>query len=223
MRNETRHTLRAVICTLLSCGVTVRAEAQSGRSFALTSSKGDSVGTIVVRDSSIFTKFANEFGWRSPSLDCMAIADHPAVVTTPSDLESWMRHWLDSTKTTRASTEAPPGVVTTLTTDTQTIGGIRTRRVRVVAPQGEVDIWVAADEVPSRIRASAKGFSDLMPPDYWRRMHGSPGFSEIIVLYGVPIRQQFPDGTMIQASTPTSSIPAWVADVETKCKNALKR
>jgi hypothetical protein len=210
------------VTTLLCCGTTVSAGAQSARSFVLVSAKGDSVGTIVVRDSGIFAKFTNAFGWMAPSMNCMAVADQPAVVTTPSEMEKLIRHWLDSTKATRASTEAPPGVVTALTADTQTIGGIRTRRVRMTAPQGERDIWVAADEVPPRLRESGKRFLDLMPADYWRWMHGTPGYTEIMMLYGIPIRDQLPDGTTLQA-TRTSVVPGWVADVETRCKNASKR
>src|SRR5215831_6075473 len=135
MRDSSRRTLVAVVTTLLCCGTTVSAGAQSARSFVLMSAKGDSVGTIVVRDSGIFAKFTNAFGWMAPSMNCMAVADQPAVITTPSEMEKLIRHWLDSTKATRASTEAPPGVVTALTADTQTIGGIRTRRVRLTAPQ----------------------------------------------------------------------------------------
>jgi hypothetical protein len=93
----------------------------------------------------------------------------------------------------------------------------------MTSPGAQSDFWVAADEVPPRLKESAKWFADLMPPDYWRRVHGSPGFSEIITLYGIPIRVDGPDGTTLQVSRVTSSVPAWVADVERSCNSSSSR
>jgi len=207
---------------ILLCGMTVTAPAQSGRTFVLASPQRDFQATFVVRDSSIFTRVLNESDWMSPSRSCVITEGRKPVVVTLAQQQKWLRQWLDSTKAMRASTEAPPGVVPTLTADTQTIGGIRTRRLRMDSPSFHSDVWVAVDEVPSRLRESNKFFADLLPPDYWRRVHSSPGFTEMITLFGIPMRVDGPEGTTLQASTPTSTIPAWVADVEARCIGAQR-
>jgi hypothetical protein len=208
------------ISVILCCATALTAGAQSGRTFVLMSPKGDVQGSFVVRDSSIFTRVLNESGWMSPSRTCMIIEGHAPVVVTPAQQQKWFEYWLDSTRAIRASTEPPPGVMTTLTADTQTIAGVRTRRLRMDSPAFQSSVWVAVDEVPSALRAANKWFVDQLPPDYWRRIHGSPGFTEIITLYGIPMRVQGPDGTTLDARAPTSTIPAWVADVEARCKHA---
>ena len=156
----------------------------------------------------------------SPSRTCTISQGRKPVVVPLGQQQTWLQQWLDSTKAMRAGSEPPPGVVTTLTADTQTIAGVRTRRLRMDSPANHSEVWVAVDEVPSRLRESNKAFVDLLPPDYWRRLHGSPGFAEIVILFGIPMRVDGPGGTTLQASAPTTTIPAWVADVEASCLRA---
>lgn len=212
-----------LIGVFLCCGITMSAGAQSGRTFVLISPKGDAQATFVVRDSSVFTRLFNQVTWMSPSRSCIVTEGKAPVVVTVAQQLAWLRQWLDSTKAMRASTEAPPGVVPTLTSDTQTIAGIKTRRLRMDSPAFSSSVWVAIDEVPSLLRESNKSFAALLPPDYWRRLHSSPGFTEIVTLYGIPMRVQGPDGTTLQASAPTSVIPRWVADAEARCRKAQRR
>ena len=219
-RQGTSSDAMKLIGILLCCVTTVSAGAQSARTFVLTSPTGDFQATFVVRDSSIFTRVLTESSWMSPSRSCIVSEGHKLVVVTLAQQQKWLKQWLDSTKAMRASTEPPPGVVTTLTADTQTIAGIRTRRLRMDSPAYHNDVWVAVDEVPSRLRESNKPFVDLLPSDYWRRVHSSPGFTEMITLFGIPMRVQGPNGTTLQASAPTSTIPEWVADVEARCLRA---
>lgn len=203
---------------LLCCAIAVSAGAQPGRTFVLRSPRGDIPATFVVRDSSIFARIFTQTTWMSPSRSCVVTEGRAPVIVTVAQQLQWLRQWLDSTKAMRASTEAPPGVVPTLTTDTQTIAGVRTRRLRMDSPAFQSSVWVAVDAVPARLREANKSFAALLPPDYWRRLHSSPGFTEIVTLYGIPMRVQGPDGTTLDASAPTSTIPAWVADIEKRCR-----
>ena len=213
-----------LISIFLCCGMTASAAAQSARTFVLSSPKGDVQATFVVRDSSVFTRFLNQSDWMSPSRSCVVTEGHAPVVVSLAQQQKWLQQWLDSTKAIRASTEPPPGVVPTLTADTQTIGGVLTRRLRMDSPSLHSEIWVAVDAVPARLREGGQQFAALLPPDYWRRLHSSPGFSEIVTLYGIPMRVRGPEGiTTLEASAPASTIPAWVADVEAICKRAQRR
>lgn len=213
---------KLILVALFGMAAMLPAAAQSARIFALRSADGTVVASFAVRDSSVFTHTGTESGWMSPTQSCMLVEGHPAVIAKQAQMDAWFRHWLDSTKAMRANTPPPTGVVTSLTSDTQMIEGLHARRVEVTL-DGHVQsvIWVLADAVPHRLRESQQLFVDSIPPDYWQRVNGGPGYTEIISLYGVPIRHEFADGKMLEATVRTDSMPGWATDIEASCNSAV--
>ena len=190
------------------------------RVFALADSTGAPLAVFVVRDSNVYSRLGIESGWLSPTASCMALYGQQVVVQPYIDLEHFLVGWIaDSTKHAGA---APAGVVTTLTNDTATIAGVRATRLHITnAGQPAGDMWVARSIVPAKIRAAGDRWRVLLPADYWRWMHGAPGMTEIIYIYGIPLRIKSPDGKTLSAS-PSDSVPTWVADVERSCAAGAK-
>lgn len=76
-----------------------------------------------------------------------------------------------------------------LTEDTDTISGLKTRKLIKTSNDRSTDIiWVSSDLVPPGLRAAGEKLRRLLPADYWKKVRGNPGIPEIIMLYGIPLK-----------------------------------
>ena len=205
---------------LLACLTTAAPAQTPARVFTLAAAGAAPIAVFVVRDSDIFTRVGDDAGRMSSTESCAAIAGHPASVERYAALDGFLQGWVaDSAKRVG---DAPAGVVTTLTNDTATIAGTLTTRLHVTTGgQPSADMWVARNLLPAGIRDAGDRWRALMPVDYWRWQHGSPGFTEIAFGYGIPLRIQSPGGNTIDV-TQSTVVPPWVADVDRACNAAAK-
>lgn len=217
---ELRLPLIAGALVAVLCGAPPALAAQSVRVVSLRVDSGSVLATFVVGDSDLFTRVGTEAGWMSPTASCADIAGYPPSVSTYADAERSTRQWLEESRAMRRG-EAPPGVMTELTTDTATVAGIPTVRLHMTNAGALVgDMWVARSLVPPAIRSAGDRWYTMLPADYWRWKHGSPGFSEIALGFGIPLRIRMADGKTAMASV-SAAAPPWVAEVEQRCKSAL--
>jgi hypothetical protein len=191
---------------------------QHNRVVALGEADGTPFATFVVRDSNVFIRAGGESVWLSPTINCMVAEGHPPAVTTHAQVRELVQRWVEQSKPMREKTEAPPGVAIVLTQDTATIAGVHTRRLNITDGgvfQGEM--WVAPTEVPTSLREVGQRLLAALPPDYWRWVHGHPGYSEIILAYGIPLRHRLASGKDLQLLPSSNSAPSWVDPLQAAC------
>lgn len=90
---------------------------------------------------------------------------------------------------TRSTTGAGSNVALRLTSETETIFGLRVCKV-IKTRDGKLEdeMWVSIDLVPTKLRAAGERFRSVIPQDYWEKVHGNPGMVEIIMMFGIPIK-----------------------------------
>jgi hypothetical protein len=166
----------------------------------------------------VFIRAGGESVWLSPTINCMAVEGQPPTVTMHAQVQELVQRWVEQSKSMREKTEAPPGVAIVLTQDTATIAGVHTRRLNITDSgvfQGEM--WVAPTEAPASIRDAGQRLLAALPPDYWRWVHGHPGYSEIILAYGIPLRHRLASGKDLEVLPSGSSAPSWVDPLQAAC------
>ena len=83
----------------------------------------------------------------------------------------------------------PRGVELTLTGETETIDGLRARKlIKLNNGVADGEFWVSSELLPSNLRAVGEKLRSVLPNDYWRRARGNPGLIEIVTLFGVPLK-----------------------------------
>jgi hypothetical protein len=117
---------------------------------------------------------------------------------------------------TLENTDAAQGVELKLSDETDTISGLRARKlVKTSGGEPAAEFWVSSELVPQSLRAFGERIRNILPKDYWRRVHGNPGMVEIVMLFGVPLKM-IDDGhntyhaKVVESSGPDSSfqVPA---------------
>jgi len=83
-----------------------------------------------------------------------------------------------------------PNIDMKLTEETETVAGLKTRKLIQTGNGPSTNIiWVSSDLVPQGLRAAGEKLRRLLPTDYWKKVHGNPGIPEIILLYGIPLKE----------------------------------
>jgi hypothetical protein len=112
------------------------------------------------------------------------------------------------------NTDAAQGVELKLSDETDTISGLRARKlIKTSGGVPEAEFWVSSELVPQSLRAFGERIRNILPKDYWRRVHGNPGMVEIVVLFGVPLKMVHNGHGTYQAQVVESSGPDSVFQV----------
>jgi hypothetical protein len=104
------------------------------------------------------------------------------------------------------NTDAAQGVELKLSDETDTISGLRARKlIKTSGGVPEAEFWVSSELVPQSLRAFGERLRTILPKDYWRRVHGNPGMVEIVMLFGVPLKMTYDGHNTYQARVVESS------------------
>ena len=106
------------------------------------------------------------------------------------------------------NTDAAQGVELKLSDETDTISGLRARKlVKTSGGVPAAEFWVSSELVPQSLRAFGERIRNILPKDYWSRVHGNPGMVEIVMLFGVPLKMIDDGHNTYQAKVVESSGP----------------
>ena len=73
-----------------------------------------------------------------------------------------------------------------ITDETATISGLNVHKViEVIGDKVKAEMWVSSESVPVRLRERMKS---IYPEDYWKKVTFKPMITDIIMLWGVPIK-----------------------------------
>jgi hypothetical protein len=165
--------------------------AQQLKVIRLAAEGGSSVTTIHVDDRFLLAEFdgnSQSFLARDDAVFTINNKDKTYRVMTYQDLLTHFRNKAAETTPPQQRSDAR-GIELKLTEDTEIISGIRARKlVKTNNGQFEAEIWVSSELVPAKLRLISRDLRSTMPSDYWYRMNGGPGFVEIMMLYGIPLK-----------------------------------
>ena len=106
------------------------------------------------------------------------------------------------------NTDAAQGVELKLSDETDTISGLRARKlIKTSGGVPEAEFWVSSELMPPSLRALGERLRTILPKDYWRRVHGNPGMVEVVMLFGVPLKMIDDGHNTYQAKVVESSGP----------------
>jgi hypothetical protein len=152
---------------------------------------GLKIATIHVDGESLLYEFNSktEAGlFRDESVYTINNTDQTYRFQSYTDLVAAARQKAEEIARSQGTTDSSQGVVLKLTNESDTVNGLRVRKL-TKTNQGnhEADFWVSNELIPPGLRALGERMRDILPKDYWSRVHGNPGLIEIIVLFGVPL------------------------------------
>jgi hypothetical protein len=105
------------------------------------------------------------------------------------ELQAAIRRKLSEIAGAPENRAAAPDTDLKLTEDTETVSGLKTRKLIETGNGPSTNIiWVSSDLVPQGLRAASEKLRLLLPADYWKKVRGHPGIPEIILLYGIPLK-----------------------------------
>jgi hypothetical protein len=120
-----------------------------------------------------------------------------------------------------AGKEPPPGVEYTLTSETETIAGCKAQKL-VRTNRGMSDAaWVCKEWQPPAMRKAGERLGSIFPADYWRRVGGSPGLTETVLIYGIPLRADRSGKRVYDARVTDGASPASTFEIPAGYKRVL--
>lgn len=107
------------------------------------------------------------------------------------------------------STTFGPNVEFRLTEETDTMDGFRVRKILKLG-KPKLEMWVTSDLIPVRLRTFGESLKAIFPASFWEKVLKNPGWTEIIMLHGVPLKIAIDGHTVcraeIQESTTSNSL-----------------
>lgn len=171
--------------------------AQRLKVIRLVAEGGSIVTTIHVDDQHLLVESdsnSQSFLVRDDAVFTINHKDKTYRVMTYQDLLTHFRNKAGETTESQQRLAGAAGVEFTLTEETDMISGIRARKlVKTNNGTFEAEIWVSGDLMPAKLRVMSGNLLSTMPKDYWYKMNGGPGFVEIMMLYGIPLKIVYKD------------------------------
>jgi hypothetical protein len=85
-----------------------------------------------------------------------------------------------------------------LTEETDTMDGFRVRKI-IMLGKPKLEMWVTSDLIPVRLRTFGERLKAIFPADFWEKVLKNPEWTEIIMLYGVPLKIAIDDHSVCRA------------------------
>lgn len=180
------------IVVLIAVGSVPLVSAQHLTVIRLAAEGGSVITTIHVDDQYVLAEFdgnSQSFLVRDDAVFTINNKDKTYRVMTYQDLLTAFRNMAGEMTASQQRLADAPGVEFKLTDETDIISGIRARKlVKTNKGQLEAEIWVSSELMPARLRLVSNDLRTTMPKNYWYRINGGPGFVEIMMLYGIPLK-----------------------------------
>lgn len=169
--------------------------AKQSRVIQLVAKDGAKIATIHVNDQSLRFESNNNAGsffFDDQAVVTMNHTDRTYRVQSYADIEASLSRKAAEISQSHESPGAPKGVELKLTEETDTISGLKARKlIKTNKGETEVEFWISSELLPPRVRALGERLRSILPTDYWSRVHGNPGMVEIVILFGVPLRMTY--------------------------------
>jgi len=185
---------------------------QSRVIYLISKDGGAKIATIHVNGDSILCEFNGSSEatlFTGDAVFTINNQDKPYRVQSYSDLKTAAQNKVRELAQQTRTVDVGQGAILELTDETNTISGVRARRLKKISGnRAAADFWVSSELSPPGLRVLGEQVRTVLPNGYWSRMHGNPGIIEIIILYGVPL--SFSDGPIgYQAQIQDSDSDAW--------------
>ncbi len=153
---------------------------------------GSTIATIYVNDRSLLFEFSNNqdsFYFGNEAVFTINNKEKTYSVQSYPHLQASVRQKAAEIVASPSSSGPPEGVELNLTQETETISGLRARKL-IKKNRGniEAEFWMSSELMPPRVRALGESIRSSLPVSYWRRLQGNPGMVELVMLFGVPLR-----------------------------------
>jgi len=204
--------LSLAIVVLPSFGAASEPAKQSRVIYLVSKDDGAKIATIHVNEDSMLCEFIGNSESVLFTSDAMFMINNQNKtyrVQSYSDLQAAAQKKARELAQQTKTADAAQGVILEQTDETNTINGIRARRLKKISgDRPPADFWVSSELIPLALRAFGEKVRTSLPRDYWLKLHGNPGMIEIITLYGIPL--SFSVGpTVYQAQIKDSDSDAW--------------
>ena len=221
MNQLTRQTKPFVVLTpLLLIAGTGSAHGQSSRSIALgVIGSGPPTMEFISDSANVYMRVGGDQIWFGPKDGCWAGA---GVQPSHQSYTEAVQRFADVAKRAKAehdSTNAAADVRLTLTPDTQTIGGLASRRLLVMMGDSlYTEMWLARSLLPTALRDAGDRIAAAIGSSYWSDLHVLPGIGDIVAIYGIPVRMRVAHGATLQMLPPAVETPSWLAELKAACR-----
>lgn len=161
--------------------------AKQSRVIELLAKDGSKIITIHVNDQSLLFESNNSDAvlFSDEAVFTINNKDKTYRVQTYAELQAgFSRKAVEGAQSPMGAGAAQGGELK-LTEETDTISGLRTRKlIKSNKGETEAEFWVSSELVPPGLRALGERLRSILPKDYGRSL----GMVEIVILFGIPLR-----------------------------------